>query len=73
MWYVEIFEIFKSCINLLKNLFSIYFAKFASLFYYEKSKLKVGQKNLIWKFHSYVAFWKGLGHDLMNQTHVNVP
>jgi len=35
-----------------------------------ESKLKVGQKKLIWKFQSYVSFWKGLGHDLMNQAHV---
>jgi hypothetical protein len=33
-----------------------------------KRRLKVGQKHLIWNFHSYVAFWKGLGHSLMNQT-----
>jgi hypothetical protein len=35
-----------------------------------ESRLKVGQINLIWNFHSYVVVWKGLGHDLMNQTHV---
>ncbi len=34
-----------------------------------ESKLKVGQKHLIWKFQSYVEFCKGLGHDLMNQAH----
>jgi hypothetical protein len=65
MWYVEVFESFKSCINLFKNQLSIYFAKFVTLSYCEK----VGQNKFIWKFHSYVAFWKGLGHDLMNQTH----
>jgi len=65
MWYVEVFESFKNCINLFKNLFSIYFAKFASLFFCEK----VDWKKLIWKFHSYDAFWKDLGHDLMNQAH----
>ncbi len=31
-----------------------------------ESRLKVGFKKLIWKFHSYVAFWEVLGHDLMN-------
>jgi hypothetical protein len=36
MQYVEVFENFKSYINFFKNLFSIYFAKFTSLFYYEK-------------------------------------
>jgi hypothetical protein len=31
-----------------------------------KSKLKVGQKKKKPKFQSYFAFWKGLGHVLMN-------
>ncbi len=85
MWYFEVFETFKSCINLFKNLLSIYFVKFAkskalarlSDIWYDvncfillwKNRLKVSQKTLIWNFHLYVAFGKGLGHDLMNQTH----
>jgi hypothetical protein len=36
MWYVEVFESFKSCINFIKKLLSIYFAKFASLSSCEK-------------------------------------
>jgi hypothetical protein len=58
----EVFEIFKKIINLFKNRLSIYFTKFASFSNCEK----VGLEIWIWKFHSYVAFWKGLVHDLMN-------
>jgi hypothetical protein len=36
MWYVEIFETFKSYINLFLNLLSIHFVKFANLSYYDK-------------------------------------
>jgi hypothetical protein len=35
-----------------------------------KSRLKVSLKISICKFYSYVAFWKGLGHDLISWTHV---
>jgi hypothetical protein len=66
MWYVEVFESFKSCIKLFRNLLWIYFVKFTSLW---ENRFKIGQKNLIWKLHSYFAFWKGLRHDLMSQAH----
>jgi hypothetical protein len=61
---LKFFESFESCINLFKNQLSIYFAKFATLSYCGKG----GQKNLFENFIC-VAFWKGLGHDWMNQTH----
>jgi hypothetical protein len=52
-----------------KSLLSIYFAKFANLSCCEKVDWKWVLKIYIWKLHSYVTFWKGLGHDLMNQAH----
>jgi hypothetical protein len=69
MWYVEFFESFKTCNNLfLKPTFNL-LCKISQFVLLWKSRLKVGQKHLIWNFHSYIAFWKVLGFNLMNQAH----
>jgi hypothetical protein len=65
MWYVEVFESFKICINLVLNLLPIYLHNLP-IGHIVRNLIRSKSKKLIWKFQSYVAFWKGLGHDLMN-------
>jgi hypothetical protein len=66
MWYANFFESFKFFINLFFNLLSTYYY----VVHIVQSRLKVSLKILICKFYSYVAFWKGLEHDLISWTHV---
>jgi len=62
---LKFLKVSKVVSNFLKPTFNL-LCKICQLVTLWKGRLKVGLKKFNWKFHSYVAFWNSLGHDLIN-------